>query len=45
MRRRVVLGAVGVASGLVAVVLSESALWAVSAAVVAPMAASALWRE
>jgi len=45
IQRRIALGAVGIASGLVAVVLSESALWAVSAAVVAPMAAGALWRE
>jgi hypothetical protein len=45
IQRRIALGALGIASGLVAVVLSESALWAVSAAVVAPMAAGALWRE
>ena len=45
VRRTVVLCVISVVSGVVAILVSESALWGVSAAVVGPMATSALWRE
>ena len=45
VRRMVVLCVIGLVSGVVAILVSENALWGVSAAVVGPMATSALWRE